>query len=102
MYAIVETGGKQYRVCEGQDLLIEKLDKNPGDAVVFDHVLLINDGSIKVGNPYIEGAVVSGLVTQQGKHRKIYIYKYKAKKNERKKQGHRQPFTRVKIEAISL
>jgi len=100
MYAIVETGGKQYRVQEGQMLLVEKLDQAIGETVSFDRVLMVNDGAVKVGAPYVEGAVVVGQVVEQGKAKKIMIFKYKAKKNERKKQGHRQPFTRVRIEKI--
>ncbi|MGE5454029.1 MAG: 50S ribosomal protein L21 [Methylocystaceae bacterium] len=100
MYAIVETGGKQYRVQEGQLLLVEKLDHAVGESVTFDRVLMVNDGVIKVGSPYVEGAVVAGTVVEQGKAKKILIFTYKAKKNVRKKQGHRQPFTRVRIETI--
>ncbi|MGE5380330.1 MAG: 50S ribosomal protein L21 [Methylocystaceae bacterium] len=100
MYAIVETGGKQYRVQEGQMLLVEKLDQAVGEDVTFDRVLMVNNGEIKVGSPYVDGAVVVGRVVEQGKAKKILIFKYKAKKNERKKQGHRQPFTRVRIEKI--
>lgn len=100
MYAIVETGGKQYRVEEGQTLQIEKLAHAVGDTVTFDRVLVVNDGTMKVGKPYVEGATVVGKVLEQGKAKKIVIFKYKPKKNERKKQGHRQPFTRVRIEKI--
>lgn len=100
MYAIVETGGKQYRVEEGQVLLVEKLEKEVGQPVTFDRVLMIGGESVKVGSPYIEGAFVVGQVLEQGKHRKITIFKYKPKKNERKKQGHRQPYTKVRIEKI--
>lgn len=100
MYAIVETGGKQYRVQEGQTLQVEKLSQAVGETVSFDRILMVNDGAVKVGSPYVEGATVVAKVVEQGKAKKILVFKYKAKKNERKKQGHRQPFTRVRIEKI--
>ncbi|NLY20807.1 MAG: 50S ribosomal protein L21 [Tissierellia bacterium] len=98
MYAVIETGGKQYRVQEGDVLRIEKIEAEVGSKTVFDKVLLFSDGEeLKVGNPYIEGAVVEATVEDQNKAKKIIVYKYKAKKNYRKKQGHRQPYTEVKI-----
>lgn len=97
MYAIIETGGKQYRVTENDILFIEKLDVEVDSEVVFDKVLMVND---KVGNPYVEGAKVKAVVQKQGRGKKIIVYKYKPKKNYHKKQGHRQPFTKVQIVAI--
>jgi len=101
MYAIIETGGKQYKVQEGESIFIEKLDANEGEAVSFDRVLAVSkDGNLVVGAPLVAGATVSGKVEKQGKAKKIVIFRYKAKKNERKKQGHRQPYTKVVIEKI--
>jgi large subunit ribosomal protein L21 len=101
MYAIIETGGKQYRVQEGDVIRVEKLEIADGEAVKFDKVLLVaEEGKLNVGKPYVDGAVVEGLVEKQGKAKKIIIFKYKAKKDYRKKQGHRQPFTQIKIEKI--
>lgn len=102
MYAIVETGGKQYRVQEGDIITVEKLALNAGDKVEFDKVLLLNnDAEMKVGAPYIEGVKVFGEVVENGKGKKVIIFKYKAKKDYRKKQGHRQPYTMVKIESLN-
>lgn len=102
MYALIETGGKQYKVADGDLVRVEKLDLEVGDTAVFDKVLLVADGDdIKIGAPYIDGAKVEAEVTAQDKHKKIIVYKYKAKKNYRKKQGHRQPYTEIKIKAIS-
>jgi large subunit ribosomal protein L21 len=101
VYAVIETGGKQYRVQEGDVVFVEKLDANEGDVVNFDKVLVLSDeGNINAGKPYVEGVKVEGTVMKQGKAKKIVVFKYKAKKNYRKKQGHRQPFTKVKIEKI--
>ncbi len=101
MYAIIETGGKQYKVCEGDIVFIEKLDVNAGDTVTFDRVKAVSVGSeFKVGAPTVEGAVVTAKVVANGKGKKIYVMKYKSKKNEKKKIGHRQPYTKVQIEAI--
>ena len=97
MFAIIETGGKQYRVTEGEELFIEKLEVEAEGEVVFDKVLMVND---KIGTPYVEGATVKAVVEKHGKGKKIIVYKYKAKKNYHKKQGHRQPYTKVKITAI--
>lgn len=102
MYAIIETGGKQYRVTEGDEIRIEKINVADGDQVAFDKVLVMGDGAeAKVGAPYVEGAVVYGDVIETGKGKKVIIFKYKAKKDYRKKQGHRQPYTLVKITGIS-
>ncbi len=101
MYAIIETGGKQYRVQEGDVIRVEKIEIADGETVKFDKVLLVADeGKLNVGKPYVDGAVVEALVENQGKAKKIIIFKYKAKKDYRKKQGHRQPYTQVKIEKI--
>ena len=101
MYAVIETGGKQYRVQEGDVLTIEKLNVEAGDKVEFDKVLVLaKEGDLKVGAPYVEGAKVFGEVVENGKGQKVIIYKYKAKKDYRKKQGHRQPYTMVKIESL--
>lgn len=100
MYAVIETGGKQYTVKVGETVKVEKLDANEGDKVTFDKVLFIGGDDVKVGTPYVEGAKVEGEVLTQAKDKKIVVYKYKAKKNERSRRGHRQPFTIVKIENI--
>ena len=101
MYAIIETGGKQYRGSEGDVIRVEKLEIADGETVKFEKVLLVaNEGNINVGKPYVDGAVVEAVVENQGKAKKIIIFKYKAKKDYRKKQGHRQPYTQIKIEKI--
>ena len=101
MYAIIENGSKQYRVSEGDVLRVEKLDANVGDAVDFKVVLISDQGEIKTGAE-VSSAAVRATVQAQDKFKKIVVFKYKAKKNERKKQGHRQPFTQVLIEKITL
>ena len=101
MYAIIETGGKQYKVNEGDIVFIEKLDANEGDTVTFDCVKAVSAGSeFKVGAPTVDGAAVTAKVVANGKGKKIYVMKYKAKKNEKKKIGHRQPYTKVQILSI--
>ena len=101
MYAIIETGGKQYKVNEGDVIYVEKLDLNEGDAVEFNCVKAISMGdNFKVGAPNVDGAVVNGKVLANGKGKKIYVMKYKSKKNEKKKIGHRQPYTKVQILSI--
>ncbi|AUS08429.1 50S ribosomal protein L21 [Laceyella sacchari] len=101
MYALIETGGKQYRVEQNSVLYIEKLNANEGETVTFDKVLLVNkDGEIKVGSPVVEGAKVVGKVVKHGKGKKVTVFKYKPKKNYKRKKGHRQPFTQVVIESI--
>ena len=97
MFAIIETGGKQYRVSEGEELFIEKLEVADDAEVVCDKVLMLDD---KVGAPYVEGAKVTATVVKHGKGPKIIVYKYKSKKNYHKKKGHRQPYTKVKIASI--
>jgi large subunit ribosomal protein L21 len=102
MYAIIETGGKQYKVQEGDVLFIEKLNAAEGDVVSFDRVLAVSkESGLVVGAPLVSGAAVSAKVERHGKGAKIIVYKYKAKKNYRKKQGHRQPYTKVVVEKIN-
>ena len=96
MYAIIETGGKQYRVENGDQIAVEKLGVEDGAKVVFDKVLVVGDGAdIKVGAPYVDGVTVEGNAIETGKGKKVIIFKYKAKKDYRKKQGHRQPYTSI-------
>lgn len=101
MYAIIETGGKQYTVEAGDKLRIEKLDAKEGDVVTFDKVVFVSGDEPKVGTPYVEGAKVEAKVLAQAKAKKVIVYKYKSKKNERKKNGHRQPYTLVEISGIN-
>ncbi|MFZ7945544.1 MULTISPECIES: 50S ribosomal protein L21 [Bacillaceae] len=101
MYAIIETGGKQLKVEEGQAIYIEKLDVEAGESVTFDKVLFVGGETVKVGSPVVAGATVTAKVEKQGRAKKIVVFKYKAKKNNRKKQGHRQPYTKVVIEKIN-
>ncbi|MDU5807143.1 MAG: 50S ribosomal protein L21 [Peptoniphilus harei] len=101
MYAIIETGGKQYTVEAGDKIRVEKLDANEGDVVTFDKVVFVSGDEPKVGAPYVEGAKVEAKVLAQAKAKKVIVYKYKAKKNERKKKGHRQPYTLVEISGIN-
>jgi large subunit ribosomal protein L21 len=101
MYAIIQTGGKQYRVTEGDVVIIEKLEAAEGDVVEFDQVLtVVKEGEVVVGKPVVAGAKVTAKVEAQGKGKKILVFKYKAKSNYRRRQGHRQPFTKVVIEKI--
>lgn len=101
MYAIIKTGGKQYKVSEGDTLIVEKLDAEEGANVVFDEVLTyVNDTDVKIGQPLVSGASVKAKVVEHGKGEKILVFKYKAKSNYRRRQGHRQPFTKVEIEKI--
>ncbi|MBQ6662030.1 MAG: 50S ribosomal protein L21 [Firmicutes bacterium] len=101
MYAILESGGKQYRVSEGDVICVEKLPVEAGDSVELDKVLLLSNGEeVKVGTPYVEGAKVSGTVVENGKGKKVIVFKYKSKKDYRKKQGHRQPYTMIKIDSL--
>ena len=102
MYAVIKTGGKQYRVQQGDVIFVEKIDAQADEQVTFEEVLLVgNDGETKIGTPVVAGAKVEGKVLAQVKAKKVVVYKYKAKKNERKKQGHRQPYTKVEITAIN-
>lgn len=103
MYAVIETGGKQYKVSEGDVIFIEKLEAAEGEAVTFDKVLVVADGEkVNVGAPVVSGATVTAKVEKQGKAKKIYVFKMKRKKNYRRKKGHRQPFTKVTIEKINF
>lgn len=101
MYAIIETGGKQYKVKVGDNISVEKLNVAAGESIVFDNVLAVGkEDSLAIGAPFVKGAAVKADVLSEGKAKKIIIYKYKAKKTYHKKNGHRQPFTKVTITAI--
>ena len=101
MYAIIESCGKQYKVAEGDVVLFEKLDVEEGKKVTFDKVILVSEeGKVQVGTPYVKGIKVEGKVISHGKGKKIIVFKMKAKKNYRRKQGHRQPYTKVEITSI--
>jgi large subunit ribosomal protein L21 len=101
MYAVIATGGKQYRVSVGDEIFIEKLAGEAGQPVQFSEVLMVSDDQgLKVGTPTVEGATVDAEIVKQGKQKKIIVFKYKAKKGYRRKKGHRQPYTRVRIQAI--
>lgn len=100
MYAIIETGGKQYRVQKDDVFHVEKLDAQVGDKVIFDKVIAVGGDELKVGSPYVEGCNVTAEVVEHGKEKKVIIFKYKAKKDYRRKNGHRQPYTMVKILGI--
>lgn len=101
MYAIIVTGGKQYKVAEGDTLFVEKLDVAEGETVTFDQVLAVGkDDGMVIGSPVVEGAKVTASVLKNGKAKKVIVYKYKSKKGYHKKQGHRQPYTKVQISAI--
>src|SRR5690625_3358088 len=101
MYAIIETGGKQVKVEEGQEIFVEKVNADAEETVTFDKVLFIGGDDVKVGSPYVDGATVDAKVEKQGRQRKITVFKYKPKKNYSRKQGHRQPYTKVTIEKIN-
>jgi len=102
MYAVVSTGGKQYKVEQGDILRIEKISGQVGTPVSFDKVLMISDGEqVRVGTPLLDGVSVSGQIVEQDKARKVLVFKYKRRKRYRRKQGHRQPFTAVRIETIT-
>lgn len=100
MYAIIATGGKQYKVEEGDIIRVEKLDAEAGSEYTFDQVLAVNDGTLKVGSPVVDGAKVTASVIKNGRGKKVIVYKYKRKSGYHKKNGHRQPYTSVKIESI--
>ncbi len=101
MYAVIETGGKQYKVSEGDEIFIEKLEVEDGATVTFDKVLAVGGETLSVGAPYVAGATVEASVVKSGKGKKIYVFKYKAKKNEKKKIGHRQAYTKIRITKIA-
>ena len=101
MYAIIETGGKQYKVEAGDIVSVEKLGAEVGETVTFDKVMAVSDDNgLKAGTPYLEGTVVTGEVTENGKGKKVIVFKYKPKKDSKSKQGHRQPYTMVEIKSI--
>ncbi len=103
MYAIIEACGKQYKVTEGDVVFFEKLDAEEGKKVTFDKVILVSDDKkVQIGSPYVKGIKVEGKVVSHGKGKKILVFKYKAKKNYRRTQGHRQPYTKVEITNIKL
>jgi large subunit ribosomal protein L21 len=103
MYAIIESGGKQYRIAEGQKVRVEKLSGNADDQITLGEVLAFNDGeNTIVGTPYIEGASVTGKIVNQGRARKVTVFKYKRRKDTKKKKGHRQSFTELMIETIQM
>ena len=103
MYAIIETCGKQYKVSKGDVVFFEKLEAEEGKKITFDKVILVSDdGKVEVGTPYVKGAKVEGKVVSHGKSKKIIVFKYKPKKNYRRKQGHRQPYTKVEITSVKL
>ena len=102
MYAVIESGGKQHRVTEGETLKLEKIEVAPGDSIEFDKVLLVGEGeSVKIGEPYVDGSTVTAEVVSHGRHKKIKIVKFNRRKHYRKETGHRQWFTEVKITGIS-
>lgn len=100
VYAVITTGGKQYKVSEGDAIYVEKLDANEGDKVTFDQVVMVGGDSVKFGTPTVDGASVTGTVEKQGRQKKIVIFRYKPKKGSRSKKGHRQPYTKVVIDSI--
>ena len=103
MYAIIESCGKQYKVAEGDVVFFEKLDTEEGKKVTFDKVVLVSEeGKVQVGNPYVKGVKVEGKVVSHGKAKKVLVFKYKPKKNERKTRGHRQDYTKVEISSIKV
>lgn len=101
MYAIIKTGGKQVKVEQGQTIFVEKLDVQEGDKVTFDQVVLVGGESTKVGTPFIKGATVEATVEKQGRGKKVVTFKYKRRKDSHRKQGHRQPYTKLTIDAIN-
>lgn len=102
MYAIIETGGKQYKVSEGDVVFVEKLTNEVGETVVFDKVLVVsNEDKLTLGSPYVKSAKVDAKILNHGKDKKIIVFKYKSKKGYKKKQGHRQPNTKIQIEKIN-
>lgn len=102
MYAVIQTGGKQYKVQEGEIIFIEKLDVENGDAVTFDQVVAVGEGEdLKIGTPFVAGANVEAKAVKNGKAPKVVVFKYKSKKGYRNKTGHRQPYTQVQIEKIN-
>ena len=101
MYAVIETGGKQVRVSEGKVIYVEKLDVNEGDNFTFDKVLMVGGEELRIGNPFVDGVSVDATVEKHGRQKKIIVFKFKAKKKYRRKQGHRQPYTKLTITKIN-
>lgn len=101
MYAIIATGGKQYKVSEGDVIKVEKLDAKVGESFTFDQVLIVNNGEVKVGDPTVAGTSVEASVVSEGRGKKVIVYRYKRKSGYHKKNGHRQSYTEVKIEKIN-
>ena len=101
MYAVIETGGKQVKVSEGSIIYVEKLNVEAGEAYTFDKVLMVGGEDLKVGTPYVDGVTVDATVDKQGKQKKIIVFKMKPKKKYRRKQGHRQPYTRLTVTKIN-
>ncbi|MBY7143260.1 50S ribosomal protein L21 [Virgibacillus sp. NKC19-3] len=101
MYAIIETGGKQIKVVEGQEIYVEKVDADDNNSVTFENVLFVGGDNVKVGAPYVDGATVTANVQKHGRQKKITVFKYKPKKNYHRKQGHRQPYTKLVIDKIN-
>jgi large subunit ribosomal protein L21 len=101
MYAIIATGGKQYKVSEGDTIKVEKLGVEAGETVTFDQILVVNNGELAVGCPTVAGATVTGTVVKEGKAKKVIVYKYKRKSGYHKKNGHRQAYTQIKIDKIN-
>ncbi|GAA0364077.1 50S ribosomal protein L21 [Alkalibacterium iburiense] len=100
MYAIIKTGGKQFKVEEGQEIFVEKLNGEAGDTVTFDEVLFVGGDNTVVGSPFIDGALVEGTIEKQGRAKKVTTYKYRRRKDSHTKKGHRQPYTKVSITSI--
>ena len=101
MYAIIKTGGKQLKVEVGQTIFVEKLDAAEGDKVTFDEVIFVGGDSVKVGKPFVEGATVEATVEKQGRGKKVTIFKYRRRKDSSSKKGHRQPYTKLVVDAIN-
>lgn len=101
MYAIIEAGGKQLKVEEGQEIYVEKIAAEPNETVTFDKVLFVGGDDVKIGSPYVEGANVTAKVEKHGRQKKITVFKYKPKKNYHRKQGHRQPYTKLVVDKIN-
>ncbi|KHE70603.1 50S ribosomal protein L21 [Halobacillus sp. BBL2006] len=101
MYAIIETGGKQVKVEKGQEIYVEKVNAEAGETVTFDKVLFVGGADTKVGAPFVDGASVTAKVEKQGRQKKLTVFKYKPKKNYKRKQGHRQPYTKLVVEEIN-
>lgn len=102
MFAVIQTGGKQYKVAQGDVLRVEKLGGNVGDAITFDKVLLVGAETVKVGTPFVSGAKVSAQIVGEGRGKKLIVYKFRRRKNYRRKAGHRQPYTELKITGLNF